>query len=92
MGRVRRPPQLSPEVVAEDQALANAIDALLARDRQMRVHRIEILRLQQELRAVASPETWQAYLLVEGASNARLERALRKVARWAFSEGRGAGP
>ncbi len=80
-------PQLPPEVVADDQAIGEAVDEVLRRDPVAREQLAEIISYQDALRASVDPDVWQLVLHVEELSTARLADALLTVARWAFNEG-----
>jgi hypothetical protein len=81
-------PRLGPEILADDVALAEALDALTRDDRRIRCHIREILHRQQQLQVLADEETWSAYLHLEAAINARLVDLVGRIARWAFEQGR----
>jgi hypothetical protein len=84
----RRVPQLTAEVVANDELLGAAVDRVLLQDPQLRALSRLILQAQKALQARLSPEQWACYLSVEEATNERLAEALLIVARWAFRAGR----
>jgi len=81
-------PSLTPEILADSEAVAARIDQLLRADPQYRQHTKTILRAQDALRRVLADREWREYLDVEAAVNFRLDCALMMVARWAFEEGR----
>jgi hypothetical protein len=81
-------PRLDPEILADDAALAEALDALTRDDRRIRRHVREILHRQQQLQVLADDEMWSAYLHLEAAINARLVDLVGRIARWGFEQGR----
>jgi hypothetical protein len=83
-----KPPRLDPGILADDAALAEALDALARDDRRMQLHLREILHRQRELQSLADEEAWSAYLHLEAAINARLVDLVGRIARWAFDAGR----
>jgi hypothetical protein len=80
-------PRLDPAVLADDAALAEALDALTRDDRRMQRHVHEILHRQRELQVLADDEMWSGYLHLEAAVNARLVDLVGRIARWAFEAG-----
>jgi len=84
-------PHVTPDIVADEQLLANAVEALLVEHPDMVRHRRRIVRRQEALQRLVSPEAWQRYLKVEEATNVRYDLALRLVAAWAFERGRKCG-
>lgn len=81
-------PHLTADVVADEQLLVGAVEALLMADQNMVRHQRRIIRRQGDLRRAADNRAWKAYLKVEEAVNARYDLALRLVAAWAFEQGR----
>lgn len=81
-------PHLTPDIVADEHALVEAIEALLIDHPEMLRHRRRIVRRQEELRRVASSKEWQSYLRLEEVVNARYDLSVRLVAVWAFEHGR----
>lgn len=82
-----RPPRLTPEIVADDDAVTEALDDLLLRDPEYRRLTRRIVRRQRELRGLVSEQAWSAYILLEDVTNERLDHAIRLVTRWAFRAG-----
>ncbi len=87
-----RKPRLSPEIVANDTALADAIPGALEAA-ALASYTDEVLRLQGRLRDLLLPdeERWAAYLAVEEAANARIAAESVALVRWAWREGRRVG-
>jgi len=78
-------PPLSPKVLVQDQALAKAIDEVLAAnsvDLQQRV-----AEARQQLQTMLTADQWEAYLAVEQAVAARWAEASVTLVVWAFNEG-----
>jgi hypothetical protein len=82
---------LDPDIVADDQALAETVDALILHldhhDPELVLLREELLLQQAILHDVACDATWGAYLQVEQAGAARVSELVVKIAKWAFNEG-----
>jgi hypothetical protein len=83
-----KPPRLDPAILADDAALAEALDGLTRDDPRMKLHVREILHRQRELQGLADDEMWSGYLHLEAAINARLVDLVGRIARWAFEAGR----
>jgi hypothetical protein len=79
---------LDPEVVQDDDELAQVVDQLIRRDYASRVRLWEINFHHGCLRDAVDPATWRLILKVEELSTARLSDLVVEVARFAFSEGR----
>jgi hypothetical protein len=73
--RARDSPRLT------DAALGRALDGMLRRG-LLRLLSRRIRGRQEALKRLASPEAWQAYLLLEELTNARLDAAMVRAARW----------
>ena len=88
----RRKPRLTPEVLADDGALHDAIPELLEGS-GLRPYTDEVLRLQARLRdlLVSERDRWTAYLALEEAVNDRVAAESLALVRWAWREGRRAG-
>jgi hypothetical protein len=88
----RRKPKLTPEVVADDSALHDAIPAALE-TAGFATHTEEVLRLQGVLRdlLLSEEERWKAYLELEVAVNDRIAAESISLVRWAWREGRRVG-
>lgn len=83
----RRRPRLDPQVVADDDLIWEAINAVLMGDAGYKGFRREVIRRQDELRRLVDDDGWQAYLVVEEETNARNEHVLVTVGQWAFAQG-----
>ena len=88
----RRRPRLTPEVVADDGALHEAIPAALETTGRAS-YTDEVLRLQARLRDLLLSEQhrWAAYLALEEATNDRTAAESVALVRWAWREGRRVG-
>ena len=78
------PPSLTPEVVDDDEALAEAVDAFIAADPEARERLREIADLQECIRQTVDADTWRLFLQVEDGMSARLADLAVNIARWAF--------
>lgn len=85
--RKRRLPRLDAEVLRNHDALSEALDQLLRRDRQLQRHHRDILRRSRAVRRLVDDHTWRAMLELEEVQIARFSDALDLVAKWAFSAG-----
>ena len=63
--------------------IGDALDA----EPSMRIHRRKIIRHQNRLRKLVTPEAWAVYLDLEAATAGRLNDAVDLVATWAFRQG-----
>ena len=84
----RRVPQLSRDIVANDELLAQVVDRVLLQDPQSRALSRGILQAQKALQARLSPEQWACYMTVEESVNARLAEALLAAVRLGWRAGR----
>jgi hypothetical protein len=82
-----RRPQLTPTIVGDRQQLSLAINVVLRRSRAHREHQQRVIELQDELRAVASPEAWALYVRLETEATDQAADAQEDLVRWAFQEG-----
>jgi hypothetical protein len=80
-------PVLTPETIADDEALAEAVDAIVLQDEEARRWNAEGAIYEEALRAIVEPDTWQVYLRLEELHNARWSELLLVIARWGFTEG-----
>jgi hypothetical protein len=87
-----RKPRLSPEIVANDTALRDAVPAVLE-TAALAPYTHEVLRLEARLRDLLLPdeERWRAYLALEEAVNDRIAAESVALVRWAWREGRRVG-
>jgi hypothetical protein len=79
-------PQLTPEVVADDEDLGVLVDELVRRDPEARAGLRDIALRQDALRQ-GDPEGWPLFLMVEEMMTARFADVVLVVARWAFMAG-----
>jgi hypothetical protein len=87
----RRPPQLTPTIVGDDQQLSLAINVVLRRSRAHREHQQRAVELQDELRALVSPKAWTLFVRLETETTDQAADAQEELVRWAFEQGSGAG-
>jgi len=80
-------PTLSPEIVVDEEALAEAVDELVRRDPVAREQLAEVSGYQEMLRGAVDAHAWRLVLHVDELTTARFADALLVVARWAFNEG-----
>jgi hypothetical protein len=80
-------PTLTPDVVADEEALAEAVDEVVRRDPVARGELAEITNYQDALRGAVDDATWRLVLRVDELTTARFADVLLVVARWAFNEG-----
>jgi hypothetical protein len=81
------PPTLSPEVVADDEALAESVDAAIHRNVEARARLHEIADLQEYLRQGVDADVWKLVLNIDEMIVERWADVAVNVARWAFLEG-----
>jgi hypothetical protein len=79
-------PQLTLEIVAEDDELAEAVDRFIFLDPVARA-RVGCINLHQDALRVADPPTWPLYLRTEELMTERFADVSVEIARWAFNEG-----
>lgn len=87
MPRVYPRPWLTPDVVGDEESLADAICSMLEATASVRRRRGPVRRAQNHLKRAAGQRGWRAYLAVEAATNARYEYEARLIAQWAFECG-----
>ena len=83
--------KLTPDMLADDEQLALAIDEFLGSDRSYRRRRRKIVELQGQLRELVGDEAWALVLEVEESVNRRNADLLTRAVRWAFEQGRRRG-
>jgi hypothetical protein len=81
------PPILTPDVVADDDALGEAVEAFVAADHEARERLSEIARYSVALRVAAEPSVWQLIVQVDELNTATWDDLAIGIARWAFVEG-----
>lgn len=86
----RAPPQpeLTPEIVADEQKLWAAINEATLQLPSYQERRRKVIKAQQALKASLSDEAWGTYLAIEAASNHRHETEVTFLVRWAFDAAR----
>ncbi|MGH7295919.1 MAG: hypothetical protein ACRELB_13335 [Polyangiaceae bacterium] len=81
-------PCLTPEIVADDDALALAIqDRLLGSGAMRRLTR-RVRRAQDRLQRVVNREAWARYMVLEEHVNDRSSQEVDLLIRWAFEAGK----
>ena len=81
-------PLLDMNVINDDSKLAAAISEVLKADPKYALLTRAILRAQKSLQDVATERQFLLYLDIEAAGSTRLDHALRRIAKWAFLQGR----
>lgn len=84
--RSKKLPQLTPEIVADDEQLAAATDEVMLSDPGLKRMSLGIVRAQRRLLDHLG-EHRDVYLVVEERTNQRMERLCTVLGRWAFNEG-----
>lgn len=79
--------RLTAKDFADDAVLAEHVYRVLEGQRGRRARSEKIRRLQRQLRMLVNDRVWSTYLSIEEAVNARADREIQVVARWAFREG-----
>jgi hypothetical protein len=85
------PPTLSPSIVEDDEALAEAVDQIIFMDVAARERLAEIGRYTEALRAFRAaldPCAWQLLLRIDELTTARWADLTVGIAKWAFEQGR----
>jgi len=83
-------PQLTPETIADDAALTDAIPNAL-RSPKLVPFTTEVLRRQRTLRELLTDEQARVYFALEEAVNDRVAAECIVLLRWAWREGRRVG-
>ena len=81
-------PCLCPDVVADDDVLALAIDKMLLRSTKLRKLSRKVRRAQERLRRALDDRSWRVYLRLEEIVNHRVAVEGEALVRWAFEAGR----
>jgi hypothetical protein len=81
-------PVLTPDVVEDDVALGEWVDAVVGADLDARERMYEIARLAEAVRAILDEDTWKLFLLYDERANERFAELLLVVAKFAFRAGR----
>jgi hypothetical protein len=79
---------LTPEIVEDDEAIAEVVDAFIAKDGVARARLGDVSFHQDALRLVVEPDVWQLALRLDEAVTGRWADLAVGIARWAFEEGR----
>lgn len=80
-------PTLSPEIVSDDEALAEQVDELVRRDPVARQQLGEVSSYQEMLRGAVDADVWKLVLIIDDLTTARLADSIVLAARWGFLEG-----
>jgi hypothetical protein len=80
-------PQLTPEVVADDDDLALRVDEFVRRSPEARAGQWEVALLQHELRETIDTDACRLVLRIDELVTARLADVTVLVARWSFLAG-----
>jgi hypothetical protein len=81
------PPALDPVVIADDELLGMAVDAVVYADLDARARMLEIARYAEALRASLDAEMWATFMRYDELANGRFAELLLVIARWAFDGG-----
>ena len=81
-------PTLDASIVEDDDALAEAVDAVIAADPQAQERAAAVNMHMGWLRAAVDADTWKLVLEIEARSNERFADLAVVIARWAFEQGR----
>ena len=81
------PPALSPAIIADDEALAEAVDAFVANDGEATERLREIAAMQDALRAAVDTDVWQLVLRIDDMIVERWADLSVGIARLAFAAG-----
>jgi hypothetical protein len=81
-------PGLSPEVVADDEALGEAVDAVIRLDPVAGRRAQEVAEYQGWLRECVDAEAWKLCLEIDARQTEKWADVVVRVAAWAFEEGR----
>jgi hypothetical protein len=81
-------PVLTPDVAADDEALAEAVDAFINNDSVARAQLVEIADFQEALRGAVHADVWGIVLRLDELTTARWADLAVAIARWAFDAGR----
>jgi hypothetical protein len=83
-----RLPNITVATVADPDRVGEAIDEILAGNRQLRRVHGQIVRRQRELRAVVDDDQWHRYMAIEELFNTRWAMTLEVVAKAFYGAGR----
>jgi hypothetical protein len=81
------PPTLDPEIVDDDESLAETVDEFVRRDPLARERLHSIADQQELLRQCVDADVWRLVLAVDDAVVERWSDVVVAVARWAFTQG-----
>ena len=92
-GDVEELPELTAEIVDDDELLAQAVDAVVLRDPDARRLMEEIVLQEEMFKSVVGADAWGLFLRLDELRNERFSELLLVVTRWAFRAGvTSAGP
>jgi hypothetical protein len=81
-------PCLTPEIMADDDALALAIQDVLLASRTMRKLTRRVRRAADRLQRVMNRKAWARYMVLEERVNDRTSQEVELLVRWAYQAGR----
>ena len=81
-------PTLSPELVEDEEALAEVVDVMVRLDPKARRRAAEINEHMAWLRCAVDPATWTLALEIDARATERWSELVVVIARWAFEHGR----
>jgi len=79
--------RITPDLLADDVRLGEAIDEVMLTDRALRRLHGQIVRRQRALRAVVNDDQWRLYMLIEELFNDRWALGLALVAKALYEAG-----
>lgn len=80
-------PCLTPEIMADDDALALAVEELLLGTRVIRKLTRRVRRAADRLQRVVNRRAWARYMLLEEVVNNRASQEVELLIRWAYEAG-----
>jgi hypothetical protein len=83
-----KPVCLTPEIMADDNALALAIQEMLLGSRAMRKLSRRVRRAADRLHRVVNRKAWAKYMVLEEVVNDRATQEVELLVRWAYEAGR----
>jgi hypothetical protein len=83
-----KPVCLTPEIMADDNALALAIQEMLLGSRAMRKLTKMVRRAQDRLQRVVNRKAWARYMVLEEHVNDRASQEVELLIRWAYEAGK----
>jgi hypothetical protein len=81
-------PCLTPEIVADDDTLALAIQDMILGSRAMRKLTRRVRRAQDRLQRMVHRKAWARYMILEEVVNDRASQEVELLVRWAYEAGK----